>query len=67
MATEEEYNRNRTGKIGRCIHWSGCGCTFPDSEASLVPDQDEGYYEGVCPRKDGAGCSADGHFEMCDA
>ncbi len=50
--------------IGTCIHWTGVGCTFPDQNASLVPDQDEGYYEGICPHKNGAGCAVNGHMEV---
>lgn len=51
--------------LGRCIHWSGVGCTFPDEAAALAAGlgQGDGYYEGECPRKNGAGCTENGYFE----
>ena len=56
---------DKKNMIGRCIHWSGVGCTFPDPNAALTDlEQEEGYYDGICSRKNGAGCSADGHFEV---
>ena len=48
--------------LGRCIHWSGVGCTYPDDEASLVPQKPE-YYTDDCPRKCGGGCAVNGYLE----
>ena len=52
---------------GRCMHWSGWGCTFPDPDAALTDlPQDPGYYDSPCPRKVGGGCQANGLLETVE-
>ncbi len=49
--------------LGRCIHWSGVGCTFPDPHAAFASlEQEPGYYASPCPRKQGGGCVDDGYI-----